>query len=96
MQTHKRTYMHTDTHMHRHRHIYICIHTQIQADRYLNSLSHLRNTADLKEIRREIEIINGDIQVRTLRARDLEEMSLRKEESRKQAEIEKVRNDLIK
>ena len=50
----------------------------------------------MKEIRREIEIINGDIQVRTLRARDLEEMSLRKEESRKQAEIEKVRNDLIK
>ena len=49
-----------------------------------------RNKEDLREIRREIEKLQSDVQVGTLRARDLEEEHSRKKEAIRQAEIEKV------
>ena len=65
---------------------YIRIHIRT----YILQLWTDRNKEDLKEIRREIEMLQSDIQVGTLRARDLEEEHSRKKEAIRQAKIEKV------
>ena len=51
-----------------------------------------RNKEDLRDVKREIEMLQSDIQIETLRAKDFEEKNQRKSEAIRQAEIEKVWN----
>ena len=51
-----------------------------------------RNKEDLRDVKREIEMLQSDIQIETLRAKDFEEKNNRRNEAIRQAEIEKVWN----